>query len=238
MTGALAPVGLGVLLGVARLWPLLLVQTVWRRTAGPVWWWLSGCLALLLAVSGPAAAPARAADPGLWLGEVAIGLVLGTVASLPGLAFMGAAEASARVLWPRGDDVALLPAALAWAVAAVALAGGLHRPVLLALFDLTREVPPGAFVLGPGRIDALAAVLADAAALGLALATPALLVAATATTATRLLHEAGTDKDDGGGAARVAGSWARAGAALVALGASLAARAPDWAAALLPAGLG
>ena len=228
--------GVGLLLGLARLWPLLLMQVAWRRAAGTAWWWLSAALALALAASSPTPPLALVFDPGVWIGELLVGLALGAVVSLPGLALLGAADTSARVLWPRGEGLELLPSTLVWGVAAVALASGLHRPVLMALTDLSRVVPVGSSprILADG--GALADALAAAAVLGLALATPALLAAAVATTAARLLQEAGGAVEASGGAAGSAASWARAGAAMVALGASLAARGPDWAAALLPGG--
>ena len=88
----------GISLIVARSWAILQAQVLWRGVVGRLWWAVAAGLALILApISGPA--PAIATFP-TWAvavaAELALGTAVGTLASLPGYALLGAGAASAR----------------------------------------------------------------------------------------------------------------------------------------------
>jgi hypothetical protein len=122
----------------------------------------------------------------------------------------------------------LLGASLALAAS---LGLGIHRPLLVALRDLSVIWPPGAPQLWSLPLDWPDVALAahDMTLLGLALATPVLLGAAVADLMSRLLGR-------GGGAAgalsEAMGPWLRTSLAFLALAASWDAYPEAWARAL------
>ncbi|PCC69991.1 Flagellar biosynthesis protein FliR [Nannocystis exedens] len=210
-----------------RLFALLLSQSLWRAATGGMWWAIAGSLSMVLAAAW---APLRIA-PVAWSSwllaagfELLLGAVLGALVSLPGEAALGAARRSGVALGlGRARAFAALQVAL---VGALALAAGLHRPLLTGLRACATRWPvgePGEWRL-PLDVAAVSATAHDATVLALGLATPVLLTAAVVELALACAARSGPV------AALAAASrpWLVAVAALTALAAAWAVHPEAW----------
>jgi type III secretory pathway component EscT len=189
MTEELLGFGVSSTLAAARIWALLRVQASWIALLGSRWELIAAALAVPLAVL----VTTRGSAPVRWSGELgieqfvfglafelALGTVIGLAASLPGHALVGSAAASEQALDLRGPS-SLAPLLIA-ASLAVALALGLHRPLLVGLLGSFEQFPlarPQAWlpVAMPGLAWLITQITA-VTALALALATPVLLTRA------------------------------------------------------------
>jgi flagellar biosynthesis protein FliR len=239
------------LLAAARLWALLRLQILWRQILGPLWEPASAVLALVLA---PLLAGGGGAEEGAtmvvfsadWsvalLLELALGGVMGALASLPGHALLGAVAASGRELGLAcGREGARSGALRAWTslsvalVLAVGLASGLHQPLIEALRASAELWPVGApnrwgpEISDPGVISATIFAAHDMTLLALALATPVLLSVAVVDLSSRAV---GSGPMASGFLLEAMRPWFRLSLALLALGASWAAFPESWGAAL------
>ncbi len=221
-----------------RLFVVLRLQPQWGLLAGRGWWVISAALALLLAPA-VAVAPLPAS---VSLGELAqlaileagVGLVLGTLVSLPGHALLGATTGAAGALRTAPRPFVAVAVALAL-VAGLGL--GLHRIALTALVDHAHAYPPGrleawtstATELLPRAIGALDGALV----LALSLATPVLLTVVILRTGIALL---GAGPPVAAPTTEVLSASVATLAALVALAASWAAYPHAWARAAIPPG--
>ncbi|MBZ5711248.1 hypothetical protein [Nannocystis pusilla] len=214
-----------------RLFAILHAQTLWRAAAGGTWWAIAAALAGVLAAAWTTGEAAPVAWSG-WLTaagfEVLLGATIGALVRLPGDAALGAARRSGVSLGlGRARGFAALQLALA---GSLALAVGLHRPLLTGLRACAMRWPagdPGAWEL-PLDLPATSAAAHDATVLALGLATPVLLTAAVVELA---LASAATTGPFAA-LARASRSWLVAAAALVALGAAWAVHPEAWLAAL------
>src|SRR5690606_16318714 len=168
------------ILATVRLWALLRVQAGWRAAVGPVWEVVALVLAFVLAAPLSQAGAVATLSWGTLAAEAALGTCLGLGLSLGGRAVVGAARWQADAFGVPPRAWTRLGAALA-GVAAVG--GGLHHAALAGLGHVVELWPLGRPDLwGMGDLSVLA--LLDGArallVLGLALATPVVLVAATA----------------------------------------------------------
>jgi len=168
------------ILATVRLWALLRVQAGWRAALGPVWEAVALVLAFVLAAPVSQAGAVATLSWGTLAAEAALGTCLGLGLSLGGRAVVGAARWQADAFGVPPRAWTRLGAALA-GVAAVG--GGLHHAALAGLGHVVELWPLGRPDLwGMGDLSVLA--LLDGArallVLGLALATPVVLVAATA----------------------------------------------------------
>ncbi|MEX1363790.1 MAG: hypothetical protein AB1Z98_11730 [Nannocystaceae bacterium] len=232
MEEALAPSVLGAGLTALRWWSLLSVQALWRHAVGRSWLAVSAGLAVALAAGGPSGSVAAGSgsEVGLpWLAagsELVLGALIGLVVSLPGLALLGAADATAQVLRAQRGPWRALTVIL---VAATALSLGLHRPLLLGAAGMLEAWPvgqPGAWIEARGAVP-LGQLAHGLALLAITLATPALLAGAVMQLVAGM---AGRGSPGGAFMAVTAGPWLSAAAALVATGASWAAYDDVWAA--------
>lgn len=216
------------LLVAARLWAVLRAQAIWNEVVGPAWIALSAGLAVMLT---PAVAPGLdtslvrpelSASLVFALGaELALGTVLGWLASLPGFALLGAAGAMSTTLKVPASGWRALLVAIA---AALGLLLGVHHIALTALVGTFEIFPVGdPSSWGPLEIEPLVVLLDGLLVLALSLATPVLLVAAVAELGVAL--------------ATPAFSWVtvpmtslvRTAGVLIALGAAWSARPEAWA---------
>ena len=233
----LAAVQLGALAW-ARWFALLVVQPLLRVGVGAQWWTVAAALAAVMALgdaTGVAALPA-ALPLAIFVqrlgAELALGAVIGVCLSLGGHAVHGAAAVPAAVLRVPPGPWGALVAAL---VVGAAFELGLHHAAMVsgaALRDTFAIGDVGGALAHAETIVArLPTWLAGMTVLGLALATPALLV-----TAATELAAAAVARGPGAAAAlaQAAVATLRLGAVLVALGASLAIDLHSWAAAALP----
>lgn len=210
-----------------RLFAVLQAQTLWRAAAGGMWWAIAAGLAAILAAAW---APIRLA-PVAWTSwllaagfELLLGAVLGALVSLPGDAALGAARRSGVALGLAGARAfAALHVAL---VGSLALATGLHRPLLTGLRACATRWPVGEPGAWPLQLDlaAVSAAAHDATVLALGLATPVLLTAAVVELALACAARPGPM------AALAAASrpWLVAVAALTALAAAWAVHPDAW----------
>lgn len=233
------PVALVQLLALAwvRWFALLLVQPILRLGIGMRWWSVAAVLAGVLAVGDAtriAAMPLLApTDLVLALAtEALVGLVLGMCLSLGAHAVLGAGTVGAVLLrLPPGPWLALV----ASLVLVAALELGLHHAALRSGAAVQQMLAIGdaaSWRTSLASIEvALPSWLAGMTVLALALATPALLVAA----AVELAFAAVARGPGVAPALAQAGLvTARLAAVLVALGASWAIDLPRWAAPALP----
>ena len=209
-----------------RLGGVLAAQVLWARVLGGIWLAVAGGLAVTLAGAvALALGPASPVSVERWLGGAAVealtGAAIGLVVALPGHALLGAAAASRAAfgLARRGAVDGLVIAV----VAALCVALGEHRPLLLALAGVASAWPAG--TPPPFAAPSAATVAAWAEgllALALALATPVLLVHAALDLTLRLVERAGGEVV---GALR---PWVVSAAAIVALTASWESGAEAW----------
>lgn len=209
-----------------RLGSILAVQIAWLRVVGPVWVLVSAALAAALA---PVAAPGAALfDASHGLGaygtEAALGLVVGSLAALPGWALIGAAERSGGELGL--PEHHLLTALALGFVTATVLELQLHHGVIAALIATLESFPVGQPLTWLPLVGSPAAIVEAAQNLlflALSLATPVLLVAAGLELFTSLF--AGRRWGDAVGDL---GRWLRLAMALAALAASWATHPQAW----------
>jgi len=224
VSGGIAVLGWGAL----RLFGLLRMQVLWRAALGPLWEGVSAALALLLA-SVLLTHPGEPVELASWLViglcEFLLGSVIGGLVSVPGAAFLGAAQQSAAALQvPRGPG---LPMLLAIACVSGGLVADLHSPLLVALRELLLLWPVGAPARWLPGLAELAPWVAESAHAGLILAltfaTPVLLTTATLDLGLRL-----TTRGAAAPLLEALRAWLVAAAALVALGAAWAAYPGAW----------
>jgi len=178
---------LGPALAVIRLWAVLRVQVAWRETLGIAWGWLALGLAVLLAPAlGAVPVTATGVMDGAWLGvvwlgvaEFALGTLLGTVAALAAHALIGATTLQAIALRTSPTTWTALVSTIA---ASLAFGLGLHHTSLLGLGAMFERWPIGRpdLWLDPSlwSIDHVGRAARELSVLGLALATPVVLVVA------------------------------------------------------------
>ena len=175
-----------------RLWALLRVQALWRAGVGPSWELVAAGLAATLSavlvlsggvLGGGVAWPGQGGQSWLVAAgfELLLGTVLGLLLSLPGWALLGAGRVSEATLELRTNvEGGTLARVLALGSMVAALRLGLHGPLLGALAASVERFPiaaPLAWTQAvPGDLGELAVWTAEATALALAVATPALLV--------------------------------------------------------------
>lgn len=228
------------LLVATRFWALLRVQVVLREAVGSPALWEAGAavFATVLAFAVVEPAQPEVLTSALLVGflfEFALGSVLGQWASLSGYALLGAAGVSSQLLVPGaggqgGRGLAMLLVVLA---AGCALALGLHRPLLAALWWSVELWPPGrpeqwALTVADGLAELVLAARA-LVVLALALATPVLLCAALTDVVTRVV---GRGPRSVPGLVEALRPWASTALALAALAASWDAYPELWASAL------
>jgi hypothetical protein len=225
VSGGLALLGWSAL----RMFGVLRMQVMWRSAVGPMWEAISITLAICMALVLWPTSPIESVPLSRWLAiaacELLLGSVLGGLLSLPGAALLGAVDHGAAVLQqPRSRGLPLL---LTIACLAGGLLAGVHRPLLLALRELSTVWPVGAPARWLPGLDTLGAPLVPAAhaclVLALTFATPVLLTAATLDLGLRLAAR-------GVAVAPVEAvrPWLVAAAAMVALGAAWAAYPEAW----------
>jgi hypothetical protein len=206
-----------------RLFAILFVQPHWRGAVGLAWPPVAAALALACAlpVAGAVSAPPLAVE--LVLAELLLGVVVGALVGLGGIALVGAAAVGVPVLRVAGPPWIALVLAF---VLASAIGLGLHRSGLEALVDLAHALAPGRPTTWPA-LDAARVVAAAHAMLLLALtlATPILLAAVAVELA---LAVAGRGPGGAPSFAQALAPTARLAAVLVALGASWAIHPGSW----------
>lgn len=214
------------LLLAVRVFAILRAQVLWRQAVGPLWWVIAAALAvLILPWTSVSLEGGAVLDPTSVVAELLLGTVLGIVASLPGWALHGSAQAMSTVLRVGTPALGGLLVAL---TLAFAMGMGLHHALLQAAVDTAQAWPLGQPAAWIERADAAVVARAGHALLVLALAfaTPVLLVAAVVEVATGLVGRgpAGVTPP-----VQTTTAWLRAAAALVALGASWQAYGQVWA---------
>lgn len=231
--------GAATLLLAIRAYALLLMQSAWWSAAGRAWAWVA-----LVVASGWALGSAASGNPRVdsfdasWMvpaivSEALLGAVLGGVATLPGHALLGAARQQATTLGVRAAPWRTLSAASA---AALALHLGLHRPAIAGLGALDRRFPvgqPELWSLPANSVEGLIGAASSLLVVGLALATPVLLVAAVVAL---VLGALGTPRGDGA-AVGAAAAGLRVCGALAALAAAWATYPEIWAQGVIPGSL-
>lgn len=230
------PIAAAQLLALAwvRWFVLLLVQPLLRIGVGARWWSIAAVLAGVLAVGDATRVGGIEILGGTELVallaiEAMVGLVLGVCLSLGAHAVLGAGAAQAVLLRvPTGPWLALVAAL----VLAAALELGLHHAALRAGAAVQQVIAIGDARASIASIEAaLPTWLGGMTVLALALATPALLVAAAVEVAFAAIAR-GPGLAPALAQAGVA--TARLAAVLVALGASWAIDLPRWASPALP----
>ncbi len=225
------------LLVALRVFGVLRVQPVWRAGIGRMWLPVALILALLVALTSGGGAHSLEgiglADwvmLGLW--EFVLGTLVGFIASLPGLALIGAMHKSAEILATPRAPMTALGVSLALVMA---LGLRLHEPAIQMLVGLAYAFPMGQpdlwFVQLTRLEPALLVALPAITVLGLALVTPVLLSSAVM----RLgLSALGRGPFPAQVVSEAIAPWAAAAVSLLALGASWAVYREVWASAILP----
>lgn len=231
-----------------RVWAILRAQVLWRATVGPWWWLVAAGLALVLAP--PAVGPRMASidvsfghgflgvDLEAWIlvgmCELLLGTVIGLIATLPGHALVGAAQAQSGLLGLTSvGSRGLVRLAIAL-VLVMALSLELHHPLLGGLLGTFAVFPVGRpevwLALPPDGLATTAAMAAHGmTVLALAMLTPVLLGCLISDVVARLLGRGPGAADPVASALR---PWLRVALALTALGASWAAYPGAWSRAL------
>lgn len=223
---------IAILLVAVRLWAIIAVQVLWRTIVGPIWFLVAAALAIALAlglglgldIGTTPSAETLTLGPAV-LAELVLGVVLGLAVSLPGYALLGAVDASSTVLSTASGPWRALSMSV---VAAIAMAAGLHHPLLVALRELFLAWPvaqPLAWLHAVQGIE-VARLGHGLVLLALTLATPALLAAAVADLGVRAV---GVGPRPAADVTVALAPWLRVAAALVATGASWAAYDLVWA---------
>lgn len=220
------------LLVTVRLFAMFRTHAAWQALVGPWWTVIAAGLAGLVATaadatsSGPVASlsgPGFAWEDLAWAlaAELLIGTALGLLATLPALALIGAATASAVVLRAAPKPLIGLTVALSLATA---LALRLHHPLIAAALHTTDLIPLAQPLAIPLTVAHLASGAHTMTVLALALLTPVLLAGLVFELTARLIGRGPAPA----AAATLLAPWFRVAAAMIALGASWSAYAAHW----------